>query len=134
MIPEVTRIIGVVLGVLAFGFETDVLVRHVIRRKQDFNQPACHVHGIIRRHPKQPPPRVVIVDEPRCKEQRKGGDHDLKNLVPVTALVAVDFWRHDAPVFVLANEDHEPERHHPEFPNGNPLIVDNPHALLSVRL
>lgn len=120
MIPEVTRIIGVVLGVLAFGFETDVLVRHVIRRKQDFNQPACHVHGIIRRHPKQPPPRVVIVDEPRCKEQRKGGNHDLKNLVPVTTLVTVNSCRDITSVCrIFANENHEPQGHHPEPLDGN---------------
>ena len=128
MIPEVTRIIGVVLGILAFGFETDVLVRHVIRRKQDFNQPACHVHGIIRRHPKQPPPRVVIVDEPRCKEQRKGSDHDLKNLMPVTTLVAFDTLRDFTPVLVFANEDHEPQGHHPELSDGNVLVEDNPHT------
>lgn len=33
MVPKVARIVGVVLGVLTFGFETDVLVRHVMRRK-----------------------------------------------------------------------------------------------------
>ena len=31
--PKMWRIIGIIFGVLAFSFETDVLVRHVVRRK-----------------------------------------------------------------------------------------------------
>lgn len=133
MVPKVARIVGVVLGVLTFGFETDVLVRHIIRRKKDFDEPTNHINSVVRGQPQKPPPRVVIVDQPSSQEHGKRRDHDLENLMPVAALMTVNFRRHDAPMFVLTNEDHEPERHHPEFPNGNPLIVDHPHASLSIR-
>lgn len=128
--PKMWRIIGIIFGVLAFSFETDVLIRHVVRRKQDFNQPAYHIHGIIRHYPKQPPPRVIIVYEPRCKEQRKGGNHDLKNLVPVTTFVTVNVCRDITPMRrIFTNEDNEPQGHHPEPLDGNQLIEDHPHIL-----
>lgn len=128
VIPEMTRILGVILRILAFGFETDVLVRHIVRRQEDFDQPAHHIHGVVRRKPQQPPPWVVVVDEPRRKEQREGCDHNLQNLMPVTPFVTVDRLGNYTSVFVFTDEDHEPQRHHPELSDRDVLVEDNPHT------